>query len=55
MIRQAQELIHHVVVLGNPEEGRSEKGQVINGDSGIGLASSHPTASKAFSDFEVQS
>ncbi|XP_059141876.1 alpha-catulin-like [Physella acuta] len=54
MIRQAQELIHHVVVLGSPEEGRSEKGQVINGDSGIGLASSHPTASKAFSDFEDQ-
>lgn len=53
MIRQAQELIQLVVVQGGPEENRTEKSQVLNGDSGIGLTSSHPTASKAFSDFEV--
>ncbi|CAL1545906.1 unnamed protein product [Lymnaea stagnalis] len=54
MIRQAQELIQHVVLQGGPEENRSERGPVLNGDSGIGLVSSHPTASKAFSDFEDQ-
>ncbi|KAI8738521.1 alpha-catulin [Biomphalaria glabrata] len=54
MIRQAQELIQLVVVQGGPEENRTEKSQVLNGDSGIGLTSSHPTASKAFSDFEDQ-
>ncbi|BFZ21985.1 hypothetical protein BsWGS_25024 [Bradybaena similaris] len=54
MIRQALELIQHVVVQGGPEDVRPEGGPVVNGDSGIGLSWTHPTASKAFCDFEDQ-
>ncbi|XP_005101953.1 alpha-catulin isoform X2 [Aplysia californica] len=54
MIRQSLDLIQHVVTQGGQEEVRPEGGPIVNGDSGIGLASSHPTASRAFSDFEDQ-
>ncbi|CAG5122756.1 unnamed protein product [Candidula unifasciata] len=54
MIRQSLELIQHVVVQGGPDEVRPEGGPVVNGDSGIGLSWTHPTASKAFCDFEDQ-
>ncbi|GFR90610.1 alpha-catenin-related protein [Elysia marginata] len=64
LIRQSLDLIQAVVTKGGPDEGSSactnsyhqqQGAPVLNGDSGIGLGSSpHPTASKAFSDFEDQ-
>ncbi|KAK3790866.1 hypothetical protein RRG08_045398 [Elysia crispata] len=64
LIRQSLDLIQAVVTKGGPDEGSNTCGNsyhqqqgapILNGDSGIGLASSpHPTASKAFSDFEDQ-
>ncbi|GFN89566.1 alpha-catulin [Plakobranchus ocellatus] len=70
LIRQSLELIQVVVTKGGPEEGgcsgsmygsgyqqqqQQQGAPILNGDSGIGLGSSpHPTASKAFSEFEDQ-
>ncbi|RUS91163.1 hypothetical protein EGW08_001076, partial [Elysia chlorotica] len=64
LIRQSLDLIQAVVTKGGPDEGshacsnsyhQQQNAPILNGDSGIGLAGSpHPTASKAFSDFEDQ-
>ncbi|PVD38027.1 hypothetical protein C0Q70_00634 [Pomacea canaliculata] len=52
LIRNALDLMQHVVTDGGIVARNGNASPVVNGDSGIGLASTHPTASRAFKELE---
>ncbi|XP_076457374.1 alpha-catulin-like isoform X2 [Babylonia areolata] len=52
LIRNALDLIQHVVTDGGAIMSNGNTSPTLNGDSGIGLAAMHPTASRAFKELE---
>jgi len=53
LIRNALDLVQHVVTDGGTVGSSGNASPTLNGDSGIGLSAMHPTASRAFKDLEV--
>ena len=53
LIRNALDLVQHVVTDGGAIASNGNASPTLNGDSGIGLAAMHPTASRAFKELEV--
>lgn len=52
LMRKALDLVQHVVSDGTCQSN-GDMSPTVNGDSGIGLATSQPTASRCIKDFEV--
>ena len=52
LIRNALDLVQNVVT-DSGSMSASQGSPVLNGDSGIGLSSMHPNASRAFKEMEV--
>ncbi|XP_070185642.1 alpha-catulin-like isoform X2 [Littorina saxatilis] len=52
LIRNALDLVQHVVTDGGAITSNGNISPTLNGDSGIGLSSLHPTASRAFKELE---